>query len=130
MSVTLKILKQKNLDVEIFKKVKATGNALLRYLNQQDVLALIAKANRPGNSSSTIQNIFIEKAKELGFESEARRLFEDMNLRPDYYKPIGNSGIIIEVERGKTIMNNMDMLDMWKCHILTSSLIMRHNYAA
>lgn len=27
------------------------------------------------------------------------------------------SGIILEVERGKTLMNNMDLLDMWKCHI-------------
>jgi len=26
-------------------------------------------------------------------------------------------GIILEVERGKTIRNNMDLLDVWKCHI-------------
>jgi len=25
--------------------------------------------------------------------------------------------IMVEVERGKTLDNNMDMLDMWKCHV-------------
>ena len=27
------------------------------------------------------------------------------------------TGIILEVERGKTTINNMDLLDFWKCHI-------------
>ena len=30
---------------------------------------------------------------------------------------IGDTGIILEVERGKTTINNMDLLDFWKCHI-------------
>ena len=30
---------------------------------------------------------------------------------------IGKSGILVEVERGKTIANNMDILDIWKCHL-------------
>ena len=38
-------------------------------------------------------------------------------LRPDFYKEIGNTGVILEVERGKTTINNMDFLDFWKCHI-------------
>jgi len=39
-------------------------------------------------------------------------------LRPDYYYKLGiNKGILIEVERGKTLTNNMDLLDIWKCHI-------------
>jgi hypothetical protein len=38
-------------------------------------------------------------------------------LRPDYFLPIGDSGVILEVERGKTTTNNMDLLDFWKCHI-------------
>lgn len=28
-----------------------------------------------------------------------------------------NEGILLEVERGKTTINNMDFLDLWKCHI-------------
>jgi hypothetical protein len=38
-------------------------------------------------------------------------------LRPDYFKPVGKTGIILEVERGKTTINNMDLLDFWRCHI-------------
>lgn len=60
------------------------------------------------------------KAAELGFESERRRLFANYQvsrLRPDYYCRIDDTGILLEVERGKTIANNMDLLDMWKCHI-------------
>ncbi len=56
----------------------------------------------------------------LGFVSEKKGLFEEYDvagLRPDYYKPIGNTGILFEVERGKTNANNMDLLDVWKTHI-------------
>ena len=38
-------------------------------------------------------------------------------LRPDYYRPLETSGILLEVERGKTTTNNMDLLDFWKCHL-------------
>lgn len=31
--------------------------------------------------------------------------------------PIGDTGILMEVERGKTTINNMDLLDFWKCHV-------------
>ena len=47
-------------------------------------------------------------------------LFKDYKtraLRPDYFKKLSNGGILMEVERGKTITNNMDLLDLWKCHI-------------
>ena len=36
---------------------------------------------------------------------------------PDYFKKLKEKGIILEVEHGKTTMNNMDLLDFWKCHI-------------
>lgn len=64
--------------------------------------------------------MFIEYALELGFKDEAKGLFKhykNKGLRPDYYRPIGETGIILEVERGKTNQNNMDFLDFWKCHI-------------
>ena len=44
-------------------------------------------------------------------------MFKDYKLRPDYYKKIKDDGILLEVERGKTIANNMDFYDLWKCHI-------------
>jgi hypothetical protein len=31
--------------------------------------------------------------------------------------PLGETGILLEVERGKTTINNMDLLDFWKCHL-------------
>lgn len=43
--------------------------------------------------------------------------YKTSGLRPDYFKKVNETGILFEVERGKTIHNNMDMLDLWKCHI-------------
>lgn len=56
----------------------------------------------------------------LGFTSEKEGLFskyKNSGIRPDFYKKIKNTGILFEVERGKTNINNMDFLDFWKCHI-------------
>jgi hypothetical protein len=120
MSIELKIFKQDNIDENIYSEVESTGNELLRYLSGSEVIEKVKMANMPGMSSSFVQNIFIDKAKDLGFQSEKKDLFAGIptsHLRPDYYKRIGESGVIMEVERGKTIMNNMDMLDFWKCHV-------------
>jgi hypothetical protein len=38
-------------------------------------------------------------------------------LRADYYVRLNDTGEIMQVERGKTTTNNMDILDIWKCHI-------------
>jgi|TARA_Y100000294_G_C8448750_1_gene293829 hypothetical protein len=60
----------------------------------------------------------------LNFKSEKTGLFDNYptpGIRPDYYKNINDDGIIIEVEKGKTLMNNMDLLDFWKCHICTNA---------
>lgn len=58
---------------------------------------------------------------ELGFTSEKKGIFQnysDKRLRPNYCLDLENSnGIILEVERGKTIDNNMDILELWKCYI-------------
>jgi hypothetical protein len=56
----------------------------------------------------------------LGFSSERKGLFANFKvagLRPDYFKQVDGGGILFEVERGKTIANNMDLLDVWKTHI-------------
>ena len=73
-----------------------------------------------GAKSTEVQNVVMPGALQLGFASEKKGLFNSYNvsaLRPDYYLKIRDSGIIFEVERGKTISNNMDLLDIWKCHI-------------
>jgi hypothetical protein len=67
-----------------------------------------------------VQNVFLQQARGLGFRDESRGLFKgyvSSGLRPDYFMPVGDTGIILEVERGKTTINNMDLLDFWKCHI-------------
>lgn len=55
--------------------------------------------------------------KNLGYGEELQGQYDDLKLRPDFVKNIGSNGIILEVERGKTLDNNMDFLDFWKCHI-------------
>lgn len=89
-------------------------------LDTEEVRAGIAEKHQFGASSHEIQSLVLPLATALGFESEKRGLFKDYtvaSLRPDYYLPLEGSGILLEVERGKTTTNNMDLLDLWKCHI-------------
>lgn len=104
---------------EEYEAVLAIVNSLYEYLARSEVVEMILEANRPGRSSADIQGVFLAKAVDLGFSSEYKGLFADYlsALRPDYFLPIGETGIILEVERGKTTINNMDLLDFWKCHI-------------
>jgi len=120
----LKTFVQENVDTTVFGEVKKIGDALFEYCNTPESIENFAIANLPRNSSSKVQDVFLGKAIDLGFQSEKKSLFQSIptsNLRPDYYRQVRNSGIIIEVERGKTIMNNMDMLDMWKCHLCNTA---------
>jgi hypothetical protein len=100
--------------------VQTIAYDLLAHLNEAATLGRIAEANRPGRSSALVQASFLGHAEELGFASEAKGLFADYptsHLRPDYFRPMGTTGILLEVERGKTTINNMDLLDFWKCHL-------------
>lgn len=99
--------------------VHALGLQLLRSLNDPATLERIAVANRPRSSSADVQEAIRPSAETLGFRSEQRGLFADSipGLRPDYFRAINETGILLEVERGKTTTNNMDLLDFWKCHI-------------
>jgi len=93
---------------------------LIEYLLLEDTLNQIQLANIPGAHSSMVQAILLKKGLELGFTDESKGLFQDYEnnkLRPDYFLKLGDTGIIMEVERGKTNQNNMDFLDIWKCHI-------------
>jgi hypothetical protein len=107
-------------DSSEYSIVKSIADQLFSHLNDPAVLEEIEVVNRPGASSSLVQNTFLMQAQELGFKDESKGLFADYankGLRPDYYMPISDSGIILEVERGKTTINNMDFLDFWKCHL-------------
>lgn len=102
-------------------RVAAIAVALLDHLNEPTAQLQIHAANQPGGSSALVQGVFAVQAAELGFASEKKGLFASYGaaLRPDYYLPLPEfeTGIILEVERGKTTTNNMDLLDMWKCHL-------------
>lgn len=103
-----------------YKIVENIAEQLLYYLNTDPVQSQIRERHVLGASSADIQEIIINKARELGFQDEKKGLFSNYQvpgLRPDYYCPVDNTGILLEVERGKTTTNNMDLLDLWKCHI-------------
>lgn len=93
-------------------------------LEVKDLQREIEQAHIFGASSHKIQEAITPSVLTLGFSSEKKGLFADIKvpgIRPDFYKPIMGGGIILEVERGKTIANNMDLLDVWKTHICQSA---------
>ena len=101
-------------------QVRRLADSLVAYLQKPDVAARLQDANHPGMPSTGVQAVFIEEARRLGFVDESQGLFKrypSSALRPDYYRPVGKTGVILEVERGKSTINNMDLLDFWKCHI-------------
>jgi hypothetical protein len=105
-----------------FFEVEKTAIDLRSFLDQDIIRNKLEQTHKPHAKSGDIQAIFLSKAEELGFVSEKKALFMNYRLRPDYYKSLGNGkGIIMEVERGKTTVNNMDLLDVWKCHICSEA---------
>ena len=103
-----------------FAKVESIASALRGYLNEERAQQLILERHILNAKSQLIQEIFLEEAIRLGFEDEKNGLFSSYEvsaLRPDYFCQVDDTGILLEVERGKTTINNMDLLDLWKCHI-------------
>jgi hypothetical protein len=100
-------------------RVQEISDQLLAHLNTDEALELMRAANLPRASSAEVQASFLPFATQLGFTSEAKGLFLEYKnrLRPDYFRAIDGNGILLEVERGKTTTNNMDLLDFWKCHL-------------
>jgi hypothetical protein len=100
--------------------VHDVAEQLLAHLNEHEAQHRLSVANMPGQSSAPVQATFAEFARDLGFVDESKGLFdsyENRALRPDYYLRVGDTGILLKVERGKTTINNMDLLDFWKCHL-------------
>ena len=108
-----------------FLKAKKIANTIEIYIKEEEIQKKLRETHIHNANSWQIQAILLSKMEELGFISEKKGLFNNYptkQLRPDYFLDIGNNkGIIIEVERGKTIANNMDLLDLWKCHICSSA---------
>lgn len=108
---------------EEFTRVQGIAVALRDHLNTELMQAAILSAHAPRAPSALVQATFLEFAADLGFRNEATGLFAEYKkrLRPDYFLALGDTGILLEVERGKTVTNNMDMLDLWKCHLCASA---------
>lgn len=119
-----KFIKTKQNKTEL-KEVFKISKKLEKFLNEKNTEKKLLKLNVKGVVSQKIQAVIEEFAiPQLGFSSEKENLFrkyETNKLRPDLYKKIGKSGILLEVEKGKTVTNNMDLLDLWKCHICTEA---------
>lgn len=100
--------------------VSSIAKQLRDYMDTDLFRTRIEKVHKPNGNSQQIQSVFEKMLHELGFESEKKGLFMKCavpSLRPDFHMKVGKSGILVEVERGKTIANNMDILDIWKCHL-------------
>ena len=112
--------KEKVEETSTFGIVRGIAEKLRHHLDEDSTRQLIRQRHVLGASSAEIQKIVLMKATQLGFHSEKTGLFSSYQvsaLRPDYYCPVEDTGILLEVERGKTTTNNMDLLDFWKCHI-------------
>ena len=93
-------------------------------LRNQKVKDSIAEVHKFGASSHTVQKSILDQVEPLGFVSEKKGLFaayKVSGIRPDYFKSLAGGGILFEVERGKTIANNMDLLDVWKTHLCSEA---------
>lgn len=120
MTVELESFRARGVEEVEWRDVSAVAERLRAHLSTPEAARRIAAANQPGASSIEVQAVFRDFALEIGFLDESKGLFhgyETSALRPDYFLRLGTTGILLEVERGKTTINNMDLLDFWKCHI-------------
>lgn len=111
-------------DDENLAIVLETSLKVRQLLSDEKVKANIADVHKFGASSHKVQSSILKEMQDLGFTSERKGLFANFKvsgIRPDYFKDITGGGILFEVERGKTIANNMDLLDVWKAHICTEA---------
>lgn len=107
-------------DASVFSEVSDIAEAFTQFLRRPEIEHEISNVHKHGATSTEIQKIVLPGATTLGFTTEKKQLFNGYSvpaLRPDFYRKVGTTGILLEVERGKTTANNMDLLDLWKCHI-------------
>ena len=98
-------------------RVRHVASRLRAYLETPEVTARLGSKI---TKSQDVQSALLPAAEELGFVNESKGLFGNCKtpgLRPDYFLPVDDTGILLEVEWGKTVKNNMDLLDFWKCHL-------------
>lgn len=110
--------------IEISEKVSIIAERLNKHIASDEVSSEIKRVHQINGTSQLIQSVLQKELETLKFVPEKKGLFLNCgvpSLRPDLYLKIGESGILVEVERGKTIANNMDLLDVWKCHLCVNA---------
>ena len=122
--MSFEFLVQPNLDASRSAEVpdvRTLAAALSAQISGDGVATALAAIPAIGGTSHAVDAVLTPLASRLGFESQRKDLFAayPSRLRPDWYRPLGEGvgGILLEVERGKALTNNMDLLDLWKCHI-------------
>jgi hypothetical protein len=107
-------------DSQNLNETLKTSRQVSEILKDQKVRRAIAEVHKFRASSHAVQKSILSQMESLGFVSEKKGLFGSYKvsgIRPDYFKSLSGGGILFEVERGKTIANNMDLLDVWKTHL-------------
>jgi hypothetical protein len=107
-----------------YDRVREIAHSLLSYLTTSEVIEKIARVNVKNVHSREVQQCILDHATGLGFHDEKEGLFAgyEFLLRPDYYLSLSpGRGILLEIEKGRTLENNNDLLDLWKCHICTDA---------
>ncbi len=102
------------------ERVDALATALSSHLDRRRVE--IDTVHLPEAQSSRIQSIVEELlAAELGFRNEVVLTPQEglvTRARPDFVFRLGEGrGVLAEVERGGTTLNNHDLKDFWKTHL-------------
>lgn len=100
---------------------RQTASELAVLICELQTTSEFASANQLGASSGQIQALLAPCLHSLGYLSEQRSRQGLAEFRPDFEKTVGDVSILVEIERGKTTDNNMDMLDLWKAHIHPSA---------
>jgi hypothetical protein len=101
------------------RRVEKVALALLEQLSGSSSTTALAAIPPIGGTSHAVDAVVHPAAASLGFASQRKDLFAGypIRLQPDWFYRLPPTGILLEVERGKTLANNMDLLDLWKCHI-------------
>jgi len=106
--IAFSVLKKQGVeDLYAFGEVDKRASELKDYLDQPEIREKIRERHVLGAASKVIQEIVLDKAVSLGFQDEREGLFPNSTIqrvRPDYYCSLGNTGILLEVERERQIL--------------------------
>ena len=96
---------------------ESTANLICHELQNAWGSEAYGAATGHGVSSSKIQALLSPTLLAKGFQTEVPAKIGLAGFKADFGLITESDGILVEIERGKTTDNNMDMIDFWKCHI-------------